>query len=63
MHSDCTGCPYRASYLDKACIKETRHEVDAVVSVDVTAHNLIEVREYLMHGGVKTSAFPGHHCS
>ena len=58
MHSDCTGCPYRASCLDKACIKETRHEVDAVVNVDVTAHNLIEVRECPMHGGVKTGAFP-----
>ena len=60
MHSDCTGCPYRASCLDKACIKETRHEVDAVVSVDVTAHNLIEVRECPMHGGVKTGAFPAN---
>ena len=60
MHSDCTGCPYHAICLDKACIKETRHEVDAVVSVDVTAHNLIEVRECPMHGGVKTSAFPAN---
>ena len=23
MHSDCEGCPYRNSCLDKACIKET----------------------------------------
>ena len=58
MHSDCTGCPYRAKCLDKACIKETRHEVDAVVTVDVTAHNLIEVRECPLHGGVKTGSFP-----
>ena len=41
-----------------ACIKETRHEVDAVVTVDVTAHNLIEVRECALHGGVKTGSFP-----
>ena len=41
MHSDCTGCPHRAECLSKACIKETRHEVDAVVTVDVTAHNAI----------------------
>ena len=60
MHSDCTGCPYRASCLDKACIKETRHEVDAVVSVDVIAHNLIEVRECPMHGGVKIGVFPSN---
>ena len=40
------------------CIKETRHEVDAVVTVDVTAHNLIKVRECSLHGGVKTGSFP-----
>ena len=58
MHSDCTGCPYRASCLDKACIKEARHKVDAEVIVDVTAHSLIEVRKCPMQGSVKTGAFP-----
>ena len=58
MHSDCTGCPHRAKCLSKACIKETRHEVDAVVTVDLTAHNAIEVRECPLHGGVKTGSFP-----
>lgn len=58
MHSDCTGCPHRAKCLDRACIKETRHEIDAVVTVDVTAHNLIEVHECPLHGGVKTGSFP-----
>ena len=58
MHSDCTGCPHRAECLSKACIKETRHEVDTVVTVDVTAHNAIEVRECPLHGGVKTGSFP-----
>lgn len=58
MHSDCTGCPHRVKCLSKACIKETRHEVDTVVTVDVTAHNLIEVRECPLHGGVKTGSFP-----
>ena len=58
MHSDCTGCPYRADFLDKACVKEIRHEIDAVVTVDVTAHNLIEVRECPLHGGVKSGSFP-----
>lgn len=58
MHSDCTGCHYRAKCLDKACIKETRHEIDAVVTVDVTAHNLVEVRECPLHGGMKTGSFP-----
>ena len=58
MHSDCTGCPHRAKCLDRACIKETRHEINAVVTVDVTAHNLIEVHECPLHGGVKTGSFP-----
>lgn len=58
MHSDCTVCPHRAKCLSKSCIIETRHEVDAVVTVDVTAHNLIKVSECPLHGGVKTGAFP-----
>lgn len=58
MNSDCTGCPYRTKCLDKACIRETHHEIDAVVTVDVTAHNLIEVRGCPLHGGVKTGSFP-----
>lgn len=53
MHSDCTGCPDRTKCLDKARIRETRHEIDAVVTVDVTAHNLIEVRGCPLHGDVK----------
>lgn len=60
MHTDCTGCPYRAKCLDKACIKETHHEIDAVVTVDVTAHNLVEVCRCPLHGGVKTGAFPAN---
>lgn len=58
MHSDCAGCPYRTTCLDKACVKETRHEIDAVVTVDVTAHNLIEVHKFPLHGGAKTGTFP-----
>ena len=58
MHSDCTGCPHRAECLSKACINETHHEIDTVVTVDVTAHNAIEVRECPLHGGVKTGSFP-----
>ena len=58
MHSDCAGCPYRTTCLDKACVKETRHEIDAVVTVDVTAHNLIEVHKFSLHGGAKTGTFP-----
>lgn len=58
MHSDCIRCPYRSKCLAKACIKETRHEIDAIVTVDVTAHNLIEVRKCPLHGDVKAGTFP-----
>ena len=58
MHSDCIGCPYRSKCLDKACIKETRHEIDAIVTVDVTAHNLVEVLECPLLGGAKAGTFP-----
>ena len=58
MHSDCEGCPYHDACLEKACIKETRHEIDAVVTVDVTAHNLFSVPECPLHGGSRTGHFP-----
>ena len=58
MHSDCEGCPYHDAWLEKACIKETRHEIDAVVTVDVTAHNLFSVPECPLHGGSRTGHFP-----
>ena len=43
MHSDCSFCPYHDRCLEKACIRETRHEIDAEVSVNITAHELIVV--------------------
>lgn len=58
MHSDCEGCPYHDACLEKACIKETRHEIDVVVTVDVTAHNLFSVPECPLHGGSRTGHFP-----
>ena len=58
MHSDCEGCPYHDACLEKACIKETRHKIDAVVTVDVTAHNLFSVPECPLHGGSRTGHFP-----
>ena len=45
MHSDCDGCPYHDTCLSKACVKETRHELDSVVTINVTAHELIEVSD------------------
>ena len=58
MHADCTLCPYHDSCLEKACVKETRHEIDAEVVVNVTAHQLIVVKECPLHGDVKAGTFP-----
>ena len=38
MHADCSACPYRDKCASKACVKETRHVIDAVVEVNITAH-------------------------
>ena len=58
MHSDCDGCPYRDSCLDKACVKESRHEIDAEVVVNVTEHQLIVVHDCPLQHCEKAGAFP-----
>lgn len=58
MHAGCSLCPYHDSCLEKACVKETRHEIDAEVVVNVTAHQLVVVKECPLHGDVKAGAFP-----
>ena len=58
MHSDCMNCPYHDACLEKACVKETRHEIDAVVTTTVTAHELILVHNCPMHGSDKQGTFP-----
>jgi len=58
MHSDCDCCPYRDSCLDKACIKETRHEIDAEVVVNITAHQLVVVNNCPLHNCEKSGSFP-----
>lgn len=58
MHSDCNACPYHDSCLEKACIRETRHEIDAEVVVNITAHELVVISDCPLHGGEKAGAFP-----
>ena len=43
MHSDCTGCPYRAGCLDKACIKETRHIFQFTLCARTYVHHFADV--------------------
>lgn len=60
MHSDCNSCPYHDRCLEKACIRETRHEIDAEVSVNITAHELVVVGSCPLHGGERAGAFPSN---
>lgn len=60
MHSTCNTCPYRATCLEHACVKETRHEIDTVVKTSVTAHELILVKDCPIHGGQMQGIFPNH---
>lgn len=58
MHPDCSLCPYHDRCLEKACIRETRHEIDAEVSVNITAHELVVVGSCPLHGGERAGVFP-----
>ena len=58
MHTDCTSCPYRDKCASKACVKETRHVIDAVVEVNITAHEKLCVEVCPLCGESKTGAFP-----
>lgn len=58
MHADCLSCPHHDSCLEKACVKETRHEVDIEVTVNVTAHEVVVVNQCPIHGGEKQGSFP-----
>ena len=58
MHSDCTACPYREKCAAKACVKETRNVIDAVVEVNITAHEKLCVEVCPLCGESKTGEFP-----
>lgn len=58
MHPGCNRCPYHDRCLEKACIRETRHEIDAEVSVNITAHELVVVGNCPLYGGQKAGVFP-----
>ena len=58
MHPDCDTCPYHDTCLERACVKETRHELDAVFTINVTAHEQMVIHDCPMHGGIKEGYFP-----
>ncbi|KAI4445436.1 hypothetical protein C823_007550 [Eubacterium plexicaudatum ASF492] len=41
-----------------ACIAEKRHVIDAVVTVNVTEHQALELPVCMLHGDTRTGAFP-----
>lgn len=58
MPSECTSCPYYDSCKGMACIGETRHVIDAVVKVHVTAHESLVIKSCPLHGDTRKASFP-----
>ena len=58
LHSDCTNCPNYEKCRAAAKVKETRYVIDAVVDVDITAHNLLSVPLCPKCSCEKTGSFP-----
>ena len=55
MPSACEGCPHYKMCKGTACIAEKRHVIDAVVTVNVTAH---EIPICMLHEDTRKGAFP-----
>lgn len=60
MPSACEGCPYYNRCKGVACVAEKRHVVDAVVTVEVTEHQLLEIPACPLHGGNRKGEFPSN---
>ena len=57
-HPDCASCPYRDKCIEKACTKETCHVIDAVVDVNITAHEKMYIAECPKCKSPKSGEFP-----
>jgi len=58
MPSACLICPNHDTCKSRATIGQTRHVIDAVVAVKVTAHKSVVLDCPLMHGFKRKGAFP-----
>lgn len=58
MPSPCEGCPHYQLCEGTACIAEKRHVVDAVVTVNVTEHQALELPTCMLHGDARRGSFP-----
>ena len=58
MPSACEGCPHYQICKGTACIAEKRHVIDAVVTVNVTEHQALELPICMLYGDTRRGAFP-----
>jgi len=54
----CEGCPHYQMCKGTACIAEKRHVIDAVVEVNITEHQLLEIPVCMLHGDTRKGSFP-----
>ena len=58
MPSACEGCRHYQICKGTACIAEKRHVIDAVVTVNVTEHQALELPICMLYGDTRRGAFP-----
>ena len=58
MPSGCENCPHFKMCKETACIAERRQVIDAVVTVNVTEHQQLELPICMLHGDNRKGAFP-----
>ena len=58
MPSTCEGCPHYKMCKGTACVAEKRHVIDAVVTVNIVEHQLLEIPICMLHGDTRKGNFP-----
>lgn len=58
MPSACEGCLHYKMCKGTACVAERRHVIDAVVTVNVTEHQLLEIPICMLHKDTRKGVFP-----
>ena len=58
MPPTCEGCPHYKMCKGTACVAEKRHVIDAVVTVNVVEHQLLEIPICMLHGDTRKGNFP-----
>lgn len=58
MPSDCEGCPHYEMCKGTACVAQKRHVIDAIVTVNVTEHQTLEIPICMLHGDTRKGTFP-----